>query len=44
MPHARPTAARPLLALLATLLLGHAATAGAQIELTDDAGDRKSVV
>ena len=40
MPHARPTAARPLLALLATLLLGHAATAGAQIELTDDAGQR----
>ena len=40
MPHARPTAARPLLALLATLLLGHATTASAQIELTDDAGQR----
>ena len=40
MPHARPTAARPRLALLATLLLGHAASASAQIELTDDAGQR----
>ena len=40
MPHARPTAARPLLALLATLLLGHAASVSAQIELTDDAGQR----
>ena len=40
MPHARPTAARPCRALIATLLLGHAATAGAQIELTDDAGQR----
>ena len=40
MPHARSTAARPILALLATLLLGHAAPASAQIELTDDAGQR----
>ena len=40
MPHARPTAARPLLALLATLVLGHATIASAQIELTDDAGQR----
>lgn len=40
MPHARPTAARPLLALLATLVLGHATSASAQIELTDDAGQR----
>ena len=40
MPHARPTAVRPILALLATLLLGHAAPASAQIELTDDAGQR----
>ena len=40
MPHARPTAARPRLALLATLLLGHAASVSAQIELTDDAGQR----
>ena len=40
MPHARPTAARPRLVLLATLLLGHAASVSAQIELTDDAGQR----
>ena len=40
MPHARPTAARPRLALLATLVLGHATIASAQIELTDDAGQR----
>ena len=40
MPHARPTAARPILALLATLLLGQTSAASAQIELTDDAGQR----
>ena len=40
MPHARPTATRPILALLATLLLGQHAAARAQIELTDDTGQR----
>jgi len=40
MRHARPTAARPILALLATLLLGQHAAARAQIELTDDTGQR----
>ena len=39
MPHVLPTAARPTLALLATLLFGQASTASAQIELTDDAGE-----